>query len=181
MAVTQSVPPYRLSIDDVMGMVRAGVLAEETRIELEGGVLLQMVPPGEGHEERVEWISRFFVKAAGDEVRVRVQAVLELPDGGLYLPDLLVFESKDEGLPRTGRLVVEIAVTSLARDLEKVANYAAANVEEYWIVDIAGGEVLVHSEPRADGYAVRRRYLPGEQITPPVAVPPVDVTALLGR
>jgi len=39
----------------------------------------------------------------------------------------------------------------------------------------------VHSEPRADGYAAVRRYVPGEHVSPPVDVPPVDVAALLDR
>jgi len=76
---------------------------------------------------------------------------------------------------------VEVAVSSGARDLEKAATDAAADVGGYWIVDVERAEVLVHSEPRADGYAAVRRYVPGEHVSPPVDVPPVDVAALLDR
>lgn len=182
MAAPQTVPPHRLTLDDVYAMVAAGILDETERVELEGGVLVDMVPPGENHEDYLEWLNRRFVKAAGDRVRVRIQGTFLIPDGGYYLPDVIVFGPKPDGeLPRTAELIVEVAVSSRARDLEKAATYAAADVTEYWIVDVDRAEVLVHSEPRADGYAVVRRYVPGEVIPPPVEVPPVDVAALLGR
>jgi len=182
MAAPQTVPPHRLSLDDVYAMVGAGILDETERVELEGGVLVDMVPPGEGHGDQVEWLTRHFVKGAGDDVRVRIQDTFLIPDGGFYLPDVIVFGPKPHGeLPRTAMLIVEVAVTSRARDLEKAATYAAAAVGEYWIVDVERAEVLVHSEPGPDGYAVVRRYGLGKLVPPPVEVPPVDVAALLGR
>jgi len=78
-------------------------------------------------------------------------------------------------LPHTAKLVVEVAVSSRARDLEKAPTYAAADVVEYWIVDVERAQVIVHAEPQADGYATVRRYVVGELVAPPV-----DVAALLG-
>jgi len=46
MAVPQTVPVHRLTLDDVLAMVDAGTLDESARVELEGGVLVEMVPPG---------------------------------------------------------------------------------------------------------------------------------------
>jgi len=180
MAAPQTVPVHKLTLDDVFAMVEAGILEESDRVELEGGVLVDMVPPGEGHEDRMEWLTRHFVKAAGDDLHVRVQGTFLTPTGGFYLPDLIVFGPKDDQLPKTAELIVEIAVTSRSRDLEKATTYAAAAVGEYWIVDVERREVLVHSEPRPDGYALVRRYVVGELVPPPVDVPPVDVAALLG-
>lgn len=181
MAVPQTVPIHRLALDDVIAMVHAGILDERARVELEGGVLVEMIPLGADHGSRMQWLNRHFVKGAGDDVAVRVQDTFLIPDGGYYEPDLIVFTPlPDLELPRTALLIVEVAVTSRARDLEKAATYAAAGVSEYWIVDVARKEILVHSEPRPDGYAAVRRYLPGEAITPPVDVPPVDVATLLG-
>jgi hypothetical protein len=65
-------PPHRLSLDDVYAMVGAGIVDETERVELEGGALVDMVPPGEGHEGFIEWLPRHFVKAAGNGVRVRI-------------------------------------------------------------------------------------------------------------
>jgi len=46
---------------------------------------------------------------------------------------VIVFGPEDDELPRTAELIIELAVSSRWRDLEKVAVYAAA-VVEYWIV-----------------------------------------------
>jgi Uma2 family endonuclease len=115
MAAPQTVPVHRLTLDDVFAMVEAGILNERSRVELEGGVLVEMVPPGEGHGDRVEWLIRHFVKAAGDDVRVRVQDTFLIPDGGYYQPDVIVFGPKDDQLPRTAKLIIGVAVSSYRR------------------------------------------------------------------
>jgi hypothetical protein len=56
--------------------------------------------------------------------------------------------------PASALLVIEVAVTSLAIDLgRKAALYAAADVPEYWVVDVPG--------KRCTSLAVRAR-LPGQ-------------------
>ena len=62
-----------------------------------------------------------------------------------------------------------------------MATYAAVGVREYWIVDVDREDVLVHRTPRAGTYTSVERSIPGDVITPLVAVPPVDVSALLAR
>lgn len=181
MAAPQTVPVHKLTLDDVSAMVEAGILDERAHVELEGGVLVDTVPPGGQHVGRVEWLVRHFVKGAGEEIAVRVQDTFLIPDGGFYEPDLIVLRPIGDELPKTAELVVEVAVTSRARDLEKAVTYAAAAVGEYWIVDVERREVLVHSDPRPDGYAAVRRYVLGELVPPPVDVPAVDVAALLAR
>ena len=55
--------------------------------------------------------------------------------------------------PTTAALVIEIAISSVNLDREKAALYAAAGVEEYWIVLPAERRVEVHRQPQAHGYA----------------------------
>ena len=112
---------------------------------------------------------------------MRVQSML-LVSGGYLLPDLLVVDPPPRGtLPATARLVIEVAQTSQARDAEKAGDYAAANVAEYWIVDLLARNVIVHRHPLAGAYQedrdVRRRHL----VKPLLAdAPAVDVSELLG-
>lgn len=54
--------------------------------------------------------------------------------------------------PKTARLVVEISVSSIAYDQEKALDYAQANVEEYWIVDVEKELVEVYTSPTQNGY-----------------------------
>jgi hypothetical protein len=53
MAVPQTVPVRRLSFEDALAMVEAGILRETDRAELEGGELVEMEPSGGSHGSRV--------------------------------------------------------------------------------------------------------------------------------
>jgi hypothetical protein len=61
--------------------------------------------------------------------------------------------------PGRAFLLIEVADSSLQDDRRiKGLLYAAAGVPEYWIVDVAGGAVEVHRDPRAEGYASVMRF-----------------------
>lgn len=179
MGMSQTVPVHRLTFEDVLAMVDAGILDETARVELEGGVLVEMEPTGGAHANRVQWLTMHFARAAGEAYVVRVQDTFLIPDGGYYEPDLIVMTPTGDELPRTAHLIVEVAFSSRARDVEKAATYAAAGVDEYWIVDLQRGEIVTHSDPHPDGYAATRRYVRGDTVPAPVPAPPVDVAALL--
>src|SRR5262249_10502505 len=133
---------HRLSVDDVYKMVEAGVLDEDDRLELVQGVLVEMTPIGPEHEGALAWLHKRLA-AKLDAFDVRNQSTLLIP-GGYLLPDLVVAAplARTEQ-PRTALLVVEIAQTSQARDREKARDYAAADVPDYWIVDLKARTVTV--------------------------------------
>jgi Uma2 family endonuclease len=180
--VSTVAPVRRLSVEDVLTMVRAGVLDEDDRVELVEGVLVEMSPIGPSHDGTVEWLMFWFVKAA-EAFSVRVQSMFLTVEGGYVLPDLTVLEPLADPRaeqPRTALLVVEVAQSSGARDREKVADYAAAGVREYWIADLDLGAVLVHRRPEGEAYAEVSEHHDG-YLEPPVAAPPIPVAELLGR
>lgn len=179
MAVPQTVPVRRLSVEDVMAMVEAGILQETDRVELEGGVLVEMEPSGGPHSSRVTWLTMHFARTVADGYVVRVQDTFLIPDGGFYEPDLAVCRPSGEDLPGTAELVVEVAVSSRPRDREKAAVYASANVVEYWIVDVPNGEVVVHRDPAPQGYRSVLAHGATDRIAPLVPAGDVDVGALL--
>jgi Uma2 family endonuclease len=172
---------HRLSVEDVYAMVAAGVLDEDDRIELVEGVLVDMVPIGAGHDAAVEWLSERFQRVQERIWRVRVQSTL-LVEGGYVLPDLIVIEPLPRSRqPTTALLVVEIAQTSQTRDREKARDYAAADVPEYWVVDLPGRNVTVHRRPLAGVYQEAVTYADGESLQPAVdGAPAVSVSELLG-
>lgn len=179
MAVSQTAPIHRLTFEDVLAMFEAGILPETTRVELEGGVLIEMEPAGGTHANRVQWLIMHFAGASDGAFAVRVQDTFLIPDGGYYEPDLIILQPIGDELPRTAELVIEVAFSSRARDDHKAATYAAAGVTEYWIVDVQRQQVVTHAQPRPDGYATTRIYLRGEAVPCPVPAPAVDVAALL--
>jgi len=174
-------PIHRLSVEDVYRMVEVGVLAENDRVELIEGVLVDMVPIGAEHDGAMEWLTHHFARADTVAWRARVQSML-LVTGGYLLPDLTLVEPLPRSaLPTTAHLVVEIAHTSHARDREKASAYAAADVPEYWIVDLPARAVIVQRHPLAGAYQECSTFADGASIKPLLAdAPAVDVTALLG-
>lgn len=172
-------PVHRLTLDDVLAMDAAGLLPEGRRLELEEGVLVDVTSAGSHHEGAVAWLNMHFGRARS-RWEVRVASTMPIR-GGYLLPDLLVVEPLPRSaLPRTARLAVEVTVTSHARDRHKVHLYASALVDEYWTVDLAEREVVVHRAPGPDGYTESRTYHRGETIEAPEGIPPVDVAELLG-
>jgi Uma2 family endonuclease len=173
---------HRFSVEDVLAMVDAGILYSELRLELVDGVLIEMSHPGPRHAGIVEWLTKRLVIAAQDRFSVRVQDTLLTGEYDFRSPDLMVTEPVGrDRLPDRALLIIEVAHTSRARDLGKAAVYAAAGVNEYWIVDVDRDEVLVHREPSGAAYATVQRFAPGDHITPLVDIAPIDVAALLAR
>lgn len=174
-------PVHRLTVEDVYRMVEAGVLDEDDRIELVEGVLVDMVPIGAEHDGTTAWLNDHFAGVAGKSWHARIQSAL-LIEGGYLLPDLsLVAPLPRSEQPKAAHLVVEVAQTSQARDAAKARDYAAADVPEYWIVDLLDRTVIVHRHPLAGAYQEVASFADGATIKPLLAdAPAVDVTALLG-
>jgi len=179
--VPATVSVHRLSVDDVYRMVAAGVIDEDARVELVQGVLVDLVPIGPEHDGALAWLTKHFARVGSAAWEVRVQSTL-LVAGGYVLPDLALVES----LPRTQQpasalLVIEVAQTSQSRDRDKARDYAATDVPEYWIVDLAAREVTVHRSPLAGIYEDVVVYADGKSVRPIlVDAPPVAVSELLG-
>ena len=62
--------------------------------------------------------------------------------------------------------VVEVAKTSLKKDLElKACIYAAALIQEYWVLDLSAKQIIVFREPLDGGYTTEQIIVKGT-ITP---------------
>jgi Uma2 family endonuclease len=69
--------------------------------------------------------------------------------------------------PRDLHLVVEIADTTLGFDLTtKAALYARADIQEYWVLDVAQRRMVVHRDPAAGRYQSIQLFNEDERITP---------------
>lgn len=175
-------PPHRLTFDDVLRMVDAGILSEDDRVELVDGVLVDMSPISPQHSGAVAWLNQHFAGANTGDWEVRVQDQLVLRGGlGFVQPDLiLIGPAPRSQLATTALLVVEVAQTSQRRDREKAREYAFAKVPEFWLVDLVAQEVTVFHDPGPDGYGTETVYGPDAELTALAGAPPVNVAALLG-
>ncbi len=180
MAITvpAHIPVHALSVDRYHEMIAAGVFGEDDRVELLEGVLVEMSPMGPAHAWTVAFLTVHFAAAmaAGTAIaRVRLPLTRH-DDRSEPEPDLLLVPADLRSRhPDTALLVVEVAVTSHEVDRGKARIYARADIPEYWIVDVPGKAIEVHSDPTADGYVLTRTLRAGDTLTP-IAVP--DAPAL---
>src|SRR4051812_35433459 len=71
----------------------------------------------------------------------------------------------EQTFPEEAWLLVEVAISSLRKDRKiKAPLYAERGVPEYWIVDVDGGAVEVHTKPIEGRYESVRRHAKGETI-----------------
>ena len=169
---------WPVSVDKYHRMIDGGVFDEGVRLELIGGVLVEMSPQSKAHVFATGRLAEMLIRALLPEVwSVRVQAPLSL-SGWEPEPDVAVVDREASLVaqrhPRSAALVVEVAASSIGFDRLKAQTYAAAGVTEYWIVDVEARRVEVHREPRDGAYAAHEIVDEGGAIQP-VAFPEVAV------
>jgi len=152
--LTPSIPgePARMTVDRYLGLVEAGVLSEDDRVELLEGVVVAMTPSNPPHAAVVTMATRALLRAVGERASVRTQCTLVLGRFSAPEPDVAVVPGSDRDYlsdhPRTALLVVEVADTSLQQDrITKAAIYAAAGIPEYWIVNLREAVVEAMCDP----------------------------------
>jgi Uma2 family endonuclease len=176
---------HRLSVDEYHRILEAGGIGEDARVELLGGLLAAMSPKTRAHENAIAYLARALMRSVdADAFEVRVASPLTLVDSEPE-PDLAVIPlaAPRPYHPATATLVVEVAVSSLQRDLGvKSGLYARAGVTEYWVVDLDGRRLVVHrdADPAGVAYGYRVEHGPGALVVASaLELPPLDVAALL--
>ena len=176
---------HRLTVDDVARMLEAGVLTEDTPVELLEGMLVEMTPKVPTHTGILTRLDRWLlpIRLAG-VYDVRIEQPLAVPDpSSLPEPDLAVVERVTDLSvhPTTALLVIEVAVTSQVVDTTvKPALYAAAGVPEYWVVDVPARRIEIRSAPAGGSYGSLEVRGPGDAVRPAgLELPRLDPADLL--
>ena len=169
-------PRRRFTVDDVLEMVRAGILGEDEHVELIDGELIAMSPQGRPHMLVTIALRRRLEKAYEGRAYTADHSPLRVDAHHLPEPDIVVYrgdlEFARDAADDDPLLVVEIAATSLRHDEQKAALYARRGVPVYWLVDLARRQLRVHERPSPDGYRTIRLLNEDE----PVAVPDTGET-----
>jgi Uma2 family endonuclease len=152
---------------------RAGILAEDDRVELIEAEIVEMAAIGTAHAACVDRLNHFLMTAAAGRVHVRVQNPVRLSDFTEPQPDLALLHVREDfhagGHPGPGDtlLVVEVAHTTLGYDrIIKLPLYARSAVSEVWIVNIDEDVVEVYRDPRGGRYTVSERVERGGVLRP---------------
>ncbi|MEZ5787846.1 MAG: Uma2 family endonuclease [Xanthobacteraceae bacterium] len=174
----EGLPRRRWTVREIEEMVKAGILAEDERIELIGGEVVPMAAKGNQHEILKAALNLHWARRLPADLMFVTETTFRLtPD--TYLEPDFVFYPKASGIKglnaETAKLVVEIADSSLGYDLgRKAGYYAGFGISELWVIDAVHLVTHIHRDPTLAGYgsiaecAADERLVP--QVTPALAV-----------
>jgi hypothetical protein len=170
MAVTVERTLRRFTITEYEQMVETGILAQDERVELIDGEIVEMSPIGDSHAAFLTNLVHLLVHAVGNSARVWVQLPVRVPPRSKPQPDLAILR------PRSYRggaaaedvlLIIEVADTSLRYDRTvKMRLYARAGIPEYWIVDTNTETLEIYRSPIGERYADQLRPSRDERVAP---------------
>jgi Uma2 family endonuclease len=163
----------RFTADEYQRMGQTGILFTGDRVELIDGEIVAMTPIGSRHSAAVDRTARAMFIGVRDRAIVRVQGSVRLDLFHEPQPDLALLKPRDDFYasahpgPSDILLVVEIAESSLEYDRDvKAPMYARLGVAEYWVADLHGEQLLVHSRPEGGIYREVERVRGGLSVTP---------------
>lgn len=174
-ALSPTDEPARFSVDEFMALCMAGVLPEGEQFELVDGVItrsgLVMAP----HRRMQRDIFRKLDSIFGDGLDGLIaQFELSLLLGPDTVREADVAIQRDPGPidglndPATVLLIIEVAQSSIARDLHaKRLAYAGADIPHYWVVDLGGQRTHVMHAPLGGDYSERTVVAFGASLTVP--------------
>jgi Uma2 family endonuclease len=158
---------------------------KRVRIELIEGELRDMSPIGPPHEEAVDVLNeRSMINVRRETVRVRVQNSIGIPElDSAPEPDIAWVRRKTHsaGRPLASDifLVIEVADSSLSYDRGEKANlFAAAEIADYWVVNIPDQCVEVFRRPESGRYGSHEVFKTPAEIRP-LAFPEVALPVKL--
>ena len=170
--------PYDLTIDLFSRMVESGLIPQDRRVFLLNGRLYEKMAKTKAHGSVGAGINMTLVPQLPAGWSLWPESTIDLDPTNAPLPDFAVVRSGDllgrvspDRYPGAGDigLLIEVAVTTLQVDLSTALElYARALIPVYWVVDVLGRRILVHTEPRVvDGrgeYARVETFRPGQSL-----------------
>lgn len=150
---------HRISVDDYYRMAAAGILRQDSRVELIEGEIIDMTPIRKSHAGTVNYLSRVLTTSLGEHTVVATQNPVRLGDLSEPQPDLAVLRFREDfyrsAHPTAADvlLIIEVADTTVRYDSEvKMPLYARHGIVEAWLVDLENRRLRIFRDPQPDGY-----------------------------
>jgi hypothetical protein len=176
---------YRFSVDEYYRLAEAGILNEDSRVELIEGEIVMMTAIGSRPAACVSGIHHLLFEVLGSQVVVRGQCPVRLDDYNEPEPDICLARPRADRYsgahpgPADVLLLIEVADSSLGYDRDvKLPLYARSGIAAVWILDLGRGRLQAYGGPSADGYLERRTYRAGDSLTVPGTTATVEVAQL---
>ncbi len=160
--MTQAMDPTRYTVQEYFDLVTQGILQPDDRVELLEGIIVAEPPMDPPHASGITRVDRALRRALGEHTVIRVQQPFIIGGYSVPEPDVAVVPGTeadyDSHHPTAALLIVEVAASSLPQDrLTKSRIYAAAEVPEYWVVNLRDRCVEVFRDPDAPNRLYRDR------------------------
>lgn len=162
----------RFTVAEYMRLAESGILAEEERVELIKGEIVETPPISIAHVSTKNRLVALLTRTFADRALVGINNPVQLDEFSLPQPDVVLLHLKENYYsdrhpgPDDVRLIVEVAEASIDYDRwVKAPLFGSAGIKELWIVNLQARQIEVYREPRPDGYRTVTRYMPGEMLS----------------
>ncbi len=149
-----SLPLRRFTVAENHALGDAGVLGENDRVELLDGVLVMMSSISPPHAYVVSVTHDELSSRVPERTYVRIQQPVTLstsepqPDLAIVKGSNSTYRTRHPG-PSDILILIEVADATSRTDRMKAHIYAAAQIPEYWIIDLADRSIETLSDPRS--------------------------------
>ncbi|MFK7970298.1 MAG: Uma2 family endonuclease [Bacteroidia bacterium] len=164
-----------ISVDMYHQMIDAGILTELDKVELILGEIIDMSPVGSKHATTVKVLNHLLQSIYAESAVIGVQDPVELPNNSMPEPDISIlkppFDHYFIAHPSPAEIWALIEVSDETYKFDKgtkLRMYASANIALYMIVNIQGGCIEVHTQPKNDTYTRQEILFPGDRLTLPL-------------
>jgi Uma2 family endonuclease len=165
-SIIPSATPAKWSVNDYHRMIKSGILRDR-RVELINGEIWEMPPEGPLHTSTNINAVKYLRSLLDGLAEVREAHPITLansepePDVAIVrLPDIIYLTRHPQ--PDDIYWLIEIAERTLAIDLgRKKKDYALAQIEEYWVIDLTNQKFLIFRDPVGDNYTDEREVTQG--------------------
>lgn len=159
-----------MSVEEYERLVVLGLFSPEKRVELIEGDIVEIMPQKPTHSVALDLVEDAIRAICLVGYRVRTQRPLKLATS-MPEPDLAVVQGEARTFlsshPTTADLIVEVSDTTLEYDQTvKAAIYAAAGIEDYWIVNLNERTVEVRRQPGPSGYRSLQTFTATDAVSP---------------
>lgn len=166
----------RFNLSEYHRLAELGFFAENNRLELIAGEIVQMAAKGTTHSVCSTRLERELFKLLGERATLRGQEPIVISEDSEPEPDLAIASNRPDDYlsahpsPVDVLLLVEIADSSLSYDQKvKLPLYAQASIVDFWIFNLPENCLEAYSEPYQSpqgsfGYRRKLIFLPNESV-----------------
>lgn len=177
--MTTALTTLKWTVDEYHRLIADGYL-DDKHVELLNGEIVEMSPEGIPHASYGDRAEDYIRTLLGSRVWLRIGKPITLPNNSEPEPDIAIVQPPSDSYrthhpyPENIFWLIEFSDSSLTKDLQvKPQIYAAAGIQEYWVVNLKAMSLVVFRSPSPSGYRSEQTLTEGA--IQPVAFPDVSV------